>query len=189
MTGVLHTVASIRTGLLTLSARDNPVHGVAAAPLVRRRTVDHRDTPFLRCLFADARDDLLVLPADSRDLIIDMQFSAQRRRQEAEYPAARHDVLVARDTPVGHLVCDTDNATVRIVELAISAGYRGTGVGGSVLAELTDEADLICRTVRAQLWSANVGARRFFLRHGFVTGQTVAGYTEVFRRPVGTSVA
>lgn len=184
MTDVLHSVAPVRTELLTLSAYASPMDAAVAALPVRRRAVGHRDTTFLRNLFADARDDLLVLPADSRDLIVDMQFRAERRRHEAEYPAARHDLLLVRDTPVGHLVHDTDDTTVHIVNLVVRPGYRGTGVGGAVLAELTDEADLSCRRMRAQVWSANISALRFFVRHGFVIGPVVAGYAEVFRPPV-----
>lgn len=184
MGDVMHEGGSVRTGLLTWPKPGGQRPGESGlGPLVRRRAAGHRDTAFLQSLFADSRDDLLVLPPDSRDLIIDMQFRTQRRRHEVEYPAARHDVLVVRDAPIGHLATDLDTRTLRVVDLCVRSGYRGQGIGSSVLAQLTLEADLTCCTIRAQVWSANVGAQRFFLRHGFVVGQSVAGYTDVFRRP------
>ncbi len=153
------------------------------AGVVERRLADGRDAAFLRDLFAESRDDLHLLPPDTRDVIVDMQLRAQRRAWRLEHPHARHEVLVVRGVRAGHLVTAEDRATVHVVDLAVRPGLRGLGIGAAVLAELAADADRTRRTLQARVWTARYAARRLFERAGFAAGTQLAGYREMVRPP------
>lgn len=151
---------------------------------VARRPFDSRDAAFERQLFAESRDDLLLLvPGDTRDVIVDMQFRAQRREWRRDFPSVRHEVLLVRDVRAGHVLVAEDAATLTIVDLIIRTGLRGLGLGSLLVGELVDEADATDRTVRTRVWAANGGARRFFAGNGFRSGGLAAGWHELYRPP------
>ncbi|SHH49364.1 Acetyltransferase (GNAT) family protein [Jatrophihabitans endophyticus] len=150
---------------------------------VERRPVDARDTAFLRDLFADSRDDLLLLPSDTRDLIVDMQFRTQRRQWRLENPDAAHELLLVRGVRAGHVLVAEDAGTIELVDLVVRVGFRGLGIGGDVVAELADDADRSRRVIRLRVWAGNGAARRFFSRHGFAPAAVVGGFLDMVRPP------
>jgi hypothetical protein len=74
--------------------------------VVDRRRATAGDIALLRNLFADAHVELAVLPPDTRFVLVDMQFRAQRRQHTAQYPTAQHDILLVDGTEVGRLLID-----------------------------------------------------------------------------------
>jgi ribosomal protein S18 acetylase RimI-like enzyme len=154
---------------------------LAPCSAVTRRTVTGADTPLLRELFADARDDLLLLPADVRDALVDMQFRAQRRQYAETYPQARHEVLVVDGRDVGRLLVDYGAATVRVVDVTIRHAHRGRGIATIALTEVLAAAERADQPVQLSVWSTNAVARRVYERLGFeLTGES-AGYLELRR--------
>ena len=138
----------------------------AMASEIQRRLQTGCDLAFLRNLFAESRDDLLLLPSDTRELLLDTQFRARRRAMLREHPDARHEVIVDAFGPVGHVaVADTPDA-VHLVELSVRSEARGRGIGTRVLAEIcagaeaTDRRVWLCRPV------ADPVAVRVLARHG-----------------------
>jgi ribosomal protein S18 acetylase RimI-like enzyme len=133
---------------------------------VRRRTaVDRRpavaaDIALLRNLFADAHVELAVLPPDTRFVLVDMQFRAQRRQHSAQYPAAQHDILLVAGTEVGRILIDRSSGECHIVDITIALGHRRAGIAASVLTDVVNEATAAGQRVRLSMWSGNVAARR-----------------------------
>jgi RimJ/RimL family protein N-acetyltransferase len=133
---------------------------------VERRPATGGDIALLRNLFADAHVELAVLPPDTRFVLVDMQFRAQRRQHAAQYPAARHDILLVDGTEVGRVLVDRSQGVCRIIDITVALGHRREGIATTVLAELVDEAAAAGEQVRLTIWSGNVAARRLCERVG-----------------------
>lgn len=133
---------------------------------VDRRPAAPRDRTFLRDLFADSRDDLLVLPPDTRDLIVDMRLRARRRRQDLDHPTARRDILVVDGRDIGQLVVDADQTVVTVLDLVVHSGWRRRGVGTAVLAAVVDDAAVTGRVVLTLERPTHPAGRRLVDRFG-----------------------
>jgi RimJ/RimL family protein N-acetyltransferase len=153
---------------------------LAQARQVTRRAAAPHDDPYLRALFADSRDDLMLLPPEVRDPLIDMQFEAQRRQIAAAHPDAVHEVLVADGGDVGRLVVAYSADAAHIVDITIARAHRRQGIASAVLHELLAAAG--DRAVTLRVWSANGPARRLYEQVGFVPRGTDAGYVAMERR-------
>lgn len=103
---------------------------------VSRRAVTPADDEYLRDLFAESRDDLWVLPADVRTVLLDAQYRSRRRQLEAAHPAAIYEIVIADGVEVGLLIRDG----VDVVQLAIARKYRGRGIAESVVRAATGAA-------------------------------------------------
>ena len=150
---------------------------------VTRRPVTPTDIPFLRTLFADAHLELTCLPTDTRFVLVDMQFRAQRKQYAACYPQATHEIVMADGTEVGRVLVDRTTDPIRIVDVSIALGHRRSGIAAGVLAGLTAEADRAQRAVEATVWSGNTAAVALVERYGFVVGADAAGYVTYVRAP------
>ena len=118
---------------------------------VQRRAATPADLPLLRSLFADSRMELAALSADSRFVLVDMQFRAQRREIDTHFPDAEHDILVLDGTDVGRVVVDRSGPDVRVVDITVALGHRRQAIASSVLAEIADEARAAGREVSTGL--------------------------------------
>ena len=105
-----------------------------------RRPAGPADDGFLRALFAEGRDDLVLLPTDVRDTLLDMQFRARRRQHAADHPQATHEILAVDGTDVGVLVLDQDSERVHVVDLVVAHAHRRRGIATGALRDVTAEA-------------------------------------------------
>jgi ribosomal protein S18 acetylase RimI-like enzyme len=153
---------------------------LAQARQLSRRAVAPHDDPYLRALFAESRDDLLLLPSGVREPLIDMQFEAQRRQIAAAHPDAVHEVLVVDGADVGRLVVAQSADAAHIVDITIARASRRQGIATAVLQELI--AAVSNRAITLRVWSANTSARRLYEQVGFVPRHTDAGYVAMERR-------
>jgi ribosomal protein S18 acetylase RimI-like enzyme len=149
--------------------------------VVTRRLVERRDEPLLRELFASSRQEWDLLPPGSRDLLLDMQFRAQRQQYAANHPEAAHQILVAGGVDVGQLLFDESGPSVRIVDVTVDPAHRGRGIASSVLRDVLAGADREGRPVQLSVWSTNLGARRLYGRLGFAVTGEVNGYLDMHR--------
>ena len=149
--------------------------------LVARRPVGKRDEPLLRELFESTRDELELLPADVRYVLIDMQFRAQRRHYAASYPSADHDVLVVDGAEVGRIVVDDSGPVLRIIDITVRRGYRGKHIATTVLTDLIAEAEQAERPTEVVVWTGNGAARRTCETLGFSVAFDEDGYLTMRR--------
>ena len=157
---------------------------IARAATVTLRAAGPADEELLRQLFAEARPELALLPAQTRDVLLDMQFRAQQRQYTANYPHARHEIIVADGTDVGQLVID-DAADIRIIDVTVRHSHRSRGIGSTILRDVITEASASGRPVRLSVWAGNTGAQRLYARLGFVRIEDAAtddtGYLQMRR--------
>jgi|HubBroStandDraft_1064217.scaffolds.fasta_scaffold31694_3 ribosomal protein S18 acetylase RimI-like enzyme len=152
--------------------------------VVGRRGVTANDDAYLRELFAQSRDELLVLPAQLRESLLDLQYRAQRRQITADFPGAAREILVADGADAGLLILDRDPERVHVVDFVVAREHRRRGIASGALREVIDEAGQ--RAVTLSVWSGNVVARSLYERFGFAIpnkSEITEGYLYMERRP------
>jgi ribosomal protein S18 acetylase RimI-like enzyme len=105
--------------------------------MVTRRAATPADDDYLRDLFAESRDDLWVMPADVRTVLLDAQYRTRRHQLEAAHPEATYEIVIADGVEAGLLIRDGAD----VVQLAITRRYRGRGIAESVLRAVTGAAE------------------------------------------------
>lgn len=125
------------------------------------------DAAFLRALLGALRDESFsMLPPEVRGPLVDLQLRAQEADYTRRYPLADHQVVVVGDLPVGRLLVDRTPTEIRLVDIALSAAWRGHGLGTAVVRALQEEARARRRPLRLHV-AANNPARRLYERLGF----------------------
>ena len=139
------------------------------APSVILRAATPDDQSFLLTVFAGTRTDELAAldwnPAQSQ-LFIQMQFSAQQQNYTARYPAAANSIILLGEQPIGRILVDRTEAAIELVDIALLAEHRGSGIGSVLIRCLMDEAVASRKSVRLSVYRLNP-AMRLYERLGF----------------------
>jgi ribosomal protein S18 acetylase RimI-like enzyme len=142
------------------------------------RPIHPGDEPFLYGVYASTREEELApLPWDSaqKEAFLRMQFTAQQRFYQEQFPSAAFDVILRGDLPIGRLYVERRPDEIRVVDIALLPEYRRAGVGSVLMGQLLAEADAGGKPVRIHVEQYNP-ALRFYERLGF----TVVGNTGVY---------
>jgi ribosomal protein S18 acetylase RimI-like enzyme len=151
---------------------------------ITRRPATPTDKPLLRSLFADSHLELAVLPTDTRFVLIDMQFRAQRRMYATAHPNAVNEIVVVDEKPVGRLLVDDSGSVTRIVDITIALGHRRLGLAGRLLADVLGAADADHRHCQLTVWVGNTAAVALVEGAGFAPVADEGGYVTYERAPV-----
>jgi ribosomal protein S18 acetylase RimI-like enzyme len=123
------------------------------------RPVQASDEPFLLELYSSTRQEELAALAWSdqqkRDFLR-MQFHAQTRFYQAEYPGAAFQVIEVNGRSAGRWYLHPREREIRIMDVALLPEFRGRGIGTELLLSA--------------------------LREGRERGQVVSSHVEVFTR-------
>lgn len=110
---------------------------------------------------------------NERETFLRMQYELRRRSYAMQAAAAEHGVIVWNGVPVGHLIVEEGERSIRIVSVALLEAYRNRGIGSRVIVSLQQKAAKAGKSVVLSVDAAN-RARRLYERLGF--------------RPIGQSV-
>ena len=135
------------------------------------RPVTAADRALLVELYGSTRDEELsqvVWAEGQREAFVLMQFEVQDTQYRANNPDATFDVIEVDGNPAGRLYVDRRADDIRIVDIALLPHFRGAGVGGHLIATLTDEAAATGRSVSIHVEVHN-RAVALYRRLGFVT--------------------
>jgi ribosomal protein S18 acetylase RimI-like enzyme len=138
---------------------------------VATRAIGPDDEPLLRQVYASTREEeLAVVPwsDDQKDAFLRMQFDAQHRFYQDQFPTASFDVILREGRLVGRLYVDRRADEIRIIDIALLPEARGEGIGGALVRELIAEAAMASMPVRIHVERAN-RALSFYQRLGFST--------------------
>jgi GNAT superfamily N-acetyltransferase len=142
------------------------------------------DEPFLYELYCGTRDGDLAAGewrSPQQDVLLRMQFLAQHRAYQAQYPRADHDIILLDGEPVGRIMVERGEEEIRGVDIALLPAYRSTGIGGAIIQDLLDEARRAGKPFRIHVVKTN-RARRLYDRLGFAeTGDTGTHYVMEWR--------
>jgi ribosomal protein S18 acetylase RimI-like enzyme len=101
------------------------------------------DEDFLKTLYFSTREDLNLLPLDElqKQAFITMQYSAQKRQYDLQFPGASHDLILCDQIPAGRLLVNREADKIYLVDIALLAEYRGKGIGTGIMRNLVAEAE------------------------------------------------
>ena len=139
------------------------------APSVRFRPAIDSDQPFLSALYAGTREQemkLLDWPEKEKSAFLEMQFDAQHRYYQEQFPEADF-LMVERDgSAIGRIYLYRSADEFRLIDIALTPRVRNQGLGEALLLDLLDEARAAGLPVRIHVESFNP-AMRLYLRLGF----------------------
>ena len=127
------------------------------------------DEAFLASVYASTRREELARIDWSRkqiDDFLDMQFQAQHRYYQEQWPETNFDIVLFEGIPVGRLYLDRRVDEFRIVDIALLPEYRGRGIGSSLLKDVLNEAQAAAKVVRIHV-EKNNPALGLYRRLGF----------------------
>jgi ribosomal protein S18 acetylase RimI-like enzyme len=161
-----------------------PVFQMPAALLSRGfalRPETEADLPFLIRLYASTREDEFAAvnwSPDDKQAFLVSQFHAQRHHYRTYITNCRFDVLECRGDPVGRLYLEPRKTQLHIVDIALLPGWRGKGVGGTIMHALLDTAARSGRGVGVFVEKFNP-ALRLYRRLGFTEIRDIDVYFEM----------
>jgi ribosomal protein S18 acetylase RimI-like enzyme len=154
-----------------------PVPAFDPSRLALRPIVD-ADLPFLIDLYAELREDeLRPVPwtEAQKRAFIEAQFQAQHAHYTTNYSGASLDLILIDGVRAGRLYVHRSPSELRIMDIAISAAYRGQGAGTYLVTRLLDEAGASGRKVTLHV-EHNNPAQSLYARLGFVPVAEVGVY-------------
>lgn len=140
-------------------------------PLVTTRPAMPEDRDFLLRVYAAAREvELSMTPwsSEQKRLFLEHQFDAQLHHYSAEFPNARHDVIVLSETGelAGRIYVNRTADRISILDITVLPEFRRRGIGSRMIATLTDEAERSGQAVQVYVETFNP-SQQFFLSRGF----------------------
>jgi len=128
------------------------------------------DEDFLAVLYASTRaEELAALPwsAAQKDSFVRQQFTLQRAHYEAHFPQAVHEIVIGDGEAVGRQWVDWRADEARLLDIALLPGWRGRGLGTSLLGDLQREVAERALVLTLSVEHNNEAAKRFYVRRGF----------------------
>jgi ribosomal protein S18 acetylase RimI-like enzyme len=130
------------------------------------RPVTREDEPFLFELYCTTRAaGQIALPAGA-DAILRLQFVAQCRSYEAQFPDARHDIVLVDGRRAGRVMVEPQQDEVRFVDLALLPEFRDIGIATALIRDLMDDVARLAKPARLHVAKDN-RAIRLYERLGF----------------------
>jgi ribosomal protein S18 acetylase RimI-like enzyme len=91
----------------------------------------------------------------------------QRERHTRSFRAGQHDFIVVDGIELGLRALEWRPGCVYLARLYLRTAVQGQGIGAAVLRDLLAQARAVGRGVELQVLKVNIGAQRFYARHGF----------------------
>jgi len=145
------------------------------------------DEDFLYELYCSTRaHDIGVaglMPA-KQAAILEMQFNGQRQQYEMDFPEADHDIILLEGRPIGRVMVQRTAEQNIGVDIALLPEHRNSGIGGTLINQLLDEARNAGKPFRIHVERLNP-AVRLYERLGFRTiGETPTHFLLEWRSTV-----
>jgi len=135
------------------------------------------DQEFLAKLYATTRDIEMALTGwdtSRKEAFLRMQFQLQTTHYRKYYPDASFRIILRDNLPVGRIYLHYGAKEIRLMDIALLPEYRGSGIGGAILANLLAEAAQSGKSVTLHVEPFNP-ALRLYQRLGFKTIEDLGG--------------
>lgn len=126
---------------------------------------------FLFQLYAASRADEMEawgLDAATREMLLHMQWQAQRQSYNMQFPQADHLIVWAGSDKVGKVAIDRADQQIRLVDLIILPAFQRRGIATRLLQELQQEAAQAQKQLCLSVLRTNP-AKQLYERLGFRT--------------------
>jgi ribosomal protein S18 acetylase RimI-like enzyme len=138
--------------------------------LITLRDAAAEDTLFLALLYGDTRRYEVSAwgwPAEQQEWFLRMQFDAQRMSYRARFPDASDRIVILEGAPIGRILTCREEASMRLIDIALIEQQRGQGIGTYLLRELLKECEAQDCALHLQVAQGNP-ALRLYQRLGFL---------------------
>ena len=149
------------------------------------RPICSRDSELLFAIYASTRtEELAQVDWDDarKEGFLRMQFDAQRKFYESEYPGAEFQIILIDGEPAGRLYLHRREREIRIMDIALLPEFRGRGVGTRLLNGILAEGERTARLVTIHVESFNP-AQQLYERLGFKRVASNGVYYLLERKP------
>jgi ribosomal protein S18 acetylase RimI-like enzyme len=126
-------------GYAAVWVRRDPFHACTMDQKITLRPITADDMAFLQRVYASTREDELAQvdwTEAQKASFLRMQFEAQHKYYQANYAAARFQIIMADDRPIGRLYVIRWPQEIRIIDIALLPEYRGRGIGSAFLRDI-----------------------------------------------------
>ncbi len=133
------------------------------------RPIRDDDQELLLRIYASTRaDEMAQVPwsTKEKDDFLRFQFGAQHKYYIEQFPRAAFDLILLDEEPIGRLYIDRRDDEIRLIDIALLAEHRGSGLGGSIMRQILAEGAAAGKLVRIHV-EHNNPAMRLYLRLGF----------------------
>jgi GNAT superfamily N-acetyltransferase len=164
--------------------------GPLSGPLsVTLRAAGPSDVEFLFQVYADIRADELApvpWPAQLKEQFLRQQFHAQDNSYRANYPGAEFSIIQVDGADAGRLYLHRRQNEIRIMDIALTAPFRGRGLGTLLLRRILGEGDArrLPVTIHVEFFNP---ARKLYERLGFRQTSQTEVYLLMEWLPSGTA--
>jgi ribosomal protein S18 acetylase RimI-like enzyme len=149
------------------------------------RSATDADYDFMRQLYESTRaEEMTRFPFDDaqRKVFLDQQFAAQFEHYGIHYPTCERNIVERDGEPIGRFWIDEWRDQIRIVDIALVAECRGSGIGSQLLHQVIDRAAAAGKPVTIHVEAFNP-ALRLYQRLGFEKVDTNGVYFLMRREP------
>lgn len=143
------------------------------------RLAEPSDEPFLLELYGATYGQqfaLVPLAPAQREMLVRMQFNAQRSGYRQQFPASQDYLILTGGERAGRLWLDESPDEARVIDISIAPAQQGRGLGRAVLEHVIANAATAGKRVRLSVARMNARAFELYLRLGF----EVSGEDEVY---------
>lgn len=143
------------------------------------------DDDFLLRLFSSARPELSMLNLEDsqKQLLIKMQFNAQRQQYDASYPQAENSIILCGECAVGRMLVSRNDREITLIDIALLPENQNAGIGTSLISKLLIEATGSSKIVRLHVLNSSP-AKHLYERLGFSSVEPASVYSEMVWRPL-----
>ena len=137
--------------------------------MIHLRPIRPEDEPFLQRVYASSREEELKQvdwDEQQKDHFLRMQFEAQHSHYMEHFRDADFQLVLKGDEAIGRLYVDRRSDEIRLIDIALLAGFQGEGTGSGLLEALLDEARQMDLPLRIHVEKFNP-ALRWYERLGF----------------------
>lgn len=137
--------------------------------MISLRPITPEDESFLAALYASTREQELAQTNwsdDQKAMFCRMQFNAQTKDYQRNYPDASFDIIERDSVAAGRLLVLRSDEKIHVIDIALLPEHRGAGIGTKFLKELQAEAKAAGKPLSIHVEQFNP-ARRLYERLGF----------------------
>jgi len=145
------------------------------------RPVEKDDEAFLFTLYAAVRREEVAgwgWSEAQQEAFLRMQFNGQQAGYRRAYADASHSIILRDGVAIGRLYVAKRDGALRLVDISILPGHRGSGAGSMLVRDLQAEAEREGLPLRLQVMKANP-ALRLYERLGFKVIEDAGGYLQM----------
>lgn len=143
--------------------------------MLRTAPAGHEDQHFLLQVYAASRREEVAQwgwDREQQEAFFKMQFEAQSRSFEMQYPDADHRLVLYNGQKIGRIIIVRSDQEILLADIALLPEFRSAGIGGSLIRDLQAEAARTDSTVLLHVIKSN-RARGLYTRLGFgITGES-----------------